>query len=248
MQLILSIFFFFLGAILASFTGVVSERVYTGQSWFKGRSRCNSCRRTLGAPDLVPVLSWLMYRGRCRTCKSRVPAQYAVFEVILGALFVASYLTIGLTLQLAVFLAALVTLTFIVYYDLRHTIVPWGSSLLLIVLSLVFASMRLSSLKEFSSILFIALIIGVAFFLLFALSKGRAMGLGDAPVAFALSILVGSAAFPGLLFSFWIGAVIGILILVFRRGGPKMGIEVPFVPFLAIGYLLAFFTQWNPLQ
>jgi len=26
-----------------------------------------------------------------------------------------------------------------------------------------------------------------------------------------------------------------------------MGIEVPFVPFLAAGYLLAFFTQWNPL-
>jgi prepilin signal peptidase PulO-like enzyme (type II secretory pathway) len=27
-----------------------------------------------------------------------------------------------------------------------------------------------------------------------------------------------------------------------------MGIEVPFVPFLALGYLLAFFTQWNPLH
>ena len=39
----------------------------------------------------------------------------------------------------------------------------------------------------------------------------------------------------------------GVLILVLRRGGPRMGIEVPFVPFLAIGYLLAFFTQWNPL-
>jgi prepilin signal peptidase PulO-like enzyme (type II secretory pathway) len=61
-----------------------------------------------------------------------------------------------------------------------------------------------------------------------------------------LSLLVGSQAFVGLVFSFWVGAVIGIGILVLRRGGPTMGIEVPFVPFLAVGYLLAFFTQWNP--
>ena len=247
MQLILSSSFFFLGAILASFTGVVSERIYTGQSWFKGRSRCNSCRRTLGAPDLVPVFSWIASQGRCRSCKAKVPVVYALFETILGILFVLSYVTLGLTLQLAVFLAALVVLLFIVYYDLRHTIVPWGSSLLLLMLSLAFGLIRASSLKIFGFSILISVVIGIAFFLLHYLSKGRAMGLGDAPVAFALSILVGGAAIPGLLFSFWVGAVIGILILVFRRGGPKMGIEVPFVPFLAIGYLLAFFTQWNPL-
>ena len=41
MEWFIYIVLFFLGAILASFTGVVSERVYTGQSWLKGRSRCN---------------------------------------------------------------------------------------------------------------------------------------------------------------------------------------------------------------
>ena len=25
-----------------------------------------------------------------------------------------------------------------------------------------------------------------------------------------------------------------------------MGVEVPFAPFLAAGFLLAYFTQWNP--
>jgi prepilin signal peptidase PulO-like enzyme (type II secretory pathway) len=73
------------------------------------------------------------------------------------------------------------------------------------------------------------------------------MGLGDAPVALALSLVAGTNAFSGLLFSFWIGAVIGIGILALYPRGHRMGIEVPFVPFLAAGYLLAFFTQWNPL-
>jgi leader peptidase (prepilin peptidase) / N-methyltransferase len=91
-------------------------------------------------------------------------------------------------------------------------------------------------------------VIGSGFFLLHYFSKGRAMGLGDSPVALALALVTGgSLAIAGLLFSFWIGAVVGIGILVATPKGHRMGIEVPFVPFLAAGYLLAYFTQWNPL-
>jgi prepilin signal peptidase PulO-like enzyme (type II secretory pathway) len=89
--------------------------------------------------------------------------------------------------------------------------------------------------------------IALFFFLLHVLSSGRAMGLGDAPVALALSLMAGTQAIAGLLFSFWIGALYGIFVLSTRRGGPRMGIEVPFVPFLALGFLLALFTAWNPL-
>jgi prepilin signal peptidase PulO-like enzyme (type II secretory pathway) len=171
---------------------------------------------------------------------------YTIFEAVFATLFLLSYLTFGLSLKLALFLAVIVVLGFIVLYDLRHTIVPFGSMLLLALLSLAFAALTTPTTTGFLLVLGVACIIGFAFFLLHILSRGRAMGLGDAPVAFALSLLVGSQAVAGLVFSFWIGAVIGIFILVLRRGGPKMGIEVPFVPFLAIGYLLAFFTQWNP--
>lgn len=34
-----------------------------------GRSYCDSCGKTLGAIDLVPVLSWLWNRGKSRCCK-----------------------------------------------------------------------------------------------------------------------------------------------------------------------------------
>ena len=72
------------------------------------------------------------------------------------------------------------------------------------------------------------------------------MGLADTPLVFGLALLVGSAALSGFVFSFWIGAVIGILILLRRPAGTRMGVEVPFAPFLAAGFLLAYFTQWNP--
>lgn len=246
MNILLLLFFAWLGAIVASFAGVVAERLHTGTSFVTGRSRCNSCRRTLSVLDLFPVVGWLLSFGRCRTCGSRVPYLYPLVEAVLAFLFVLSYMTLSWSYALLFFLVSLTLLTIIVLYDLRHTVVPWKLSIPFFVCSLLFALASDPGLVRFSGTLFLAGAIGMGFFLLHVLSKGRAMGLGDAPIAFSLSLLVGRAAFPGLLFSFWIGAIVGILILVKRRGGPRMGIEVPFVPFLAVGYLLAYFTQWSP--
>jgi prepilin signal peptidase PulO-like enzyme (type II secretory pathway) len=72
------------------------------------------------------------------------------------------------------------------------------------------------------------------------------MGLADAPLAFGLAFLTGRAALPGFIFSFWIGAVVGIALLLRRPRGSRMGVEVPFAPYLAAGFILAYFTQWNP--
>jgi prepilin signal peptidase PulO-like enzyme (type II secretory pathway) len=239
---------FFLGAMTASFAGVVAGRLHTGESWVSGRSRCDSCNRTLKAADLVPVLSWIVFLGRCSTCRARVPFMYPAFEGAVGAVFVLMYSMLGFSAPLVPFLISIGILAFIVLYDLRHTIVPPISSFLLIFTALVTAFLSASTVTAFAHALICAALIGFAFFALYFFSRGRAMGLGDAPVAFALAVLVSPYAFAGLLFSFWSGAVIGIVLLLVKRGGPRMGLEVPFVPFLALGFLLAYFIQWNPLS
>lgn len=244
--LVLSVFFI-LGALCASFTGVVAERLHTGQSWIAGRSRCNSCRAHLDARDLIPILSWLMHAGKCRQCRARVPGAYALAELSLGMSFAAAFHLLGFAAALPFFLAALIVLLFIVLYDLRHMIVPAGSSTLLLIFALAVALLRAPAPQALGLTLIVAGVIALFFFLLHACSGGRAMGLGDAPVALALSLLAGTQAVAGLLFSFWIGALYGVIVLSTRRGGPRMGIEVPFVPFLALGFLLAIFTGWNPL-
>jgi prepilin signal peptidase PulO-like enzyme (type II secretory pathway) len=174
-----------------------------------------------------------------------VPGLYALYELVLGALFAVSYVKYGLGLALPLFLVALCILAFIVIYDLRHTIVPPVASSLFIIVSVLFCAVAYPG--SYLITFLYAAGIALFFFLLYALSRGRAMGLGDTPVSFGIALLAGKAALAGFLFSFWVGGVIGILILVFRRGGPRMGIEVPFVPFMAAGFLLALFTQWNPL-
>ena len=241
-----SVAFFILGAILASFAGVIAERSFTGQPWHTGRSRCNACARALTGLDLVPILSWMVTLGRCRTCRARIPATYALAELLLGLAFFFAYQHIGLVPALLPFLLALVVLAAIVLYDLRHMIVPVPFSAWFIVLAALYLLASFSSLSLIYLTLAVAAGIALFFYLLYALSGGRAMGLGDTPVAFGLSLLTGTAALAGLAFSFWIGAVVGIIVLWRHPKGHRMGVEVPLVPFLAVGFLLAYFTQWNP--
>ncbi|HEY0011190.1 MAG TPA: prepilin peptidase [Candidatus Paceibacterota bacterium] len=247
MHVTVIVLFAVLGAMVASFLGVISERAYTGQSWSRGRSKCNSCRETLSAPDLIPVISWLTTRGTCRYCGSRLPYAYVITEALFGGLFVVAYAMLGPGFPLVAFLAALSALGFIVLYDLRHTLVPPVASFIFFAASLVFALSLRPDQSSLGLTLMLAGGLGMVLLLIHVFSCGRAMGLGDAPITFSLALLVGHAtAFTGFLFSFWIGALFGIGVLLARRGGPTMGIEVPFVPFLAAGFLLAYFVPWNP--
>ncbi len=245
MTFTLALFFFILGAVLGSFICVVAERIYTHQSWLQGRSRCNSCARPLGFFDLLPILSWVSTGGKCRTCRSRIPITYLWVEIALGLSFAVSFLILGASLSLAFFLASLVVLMLIVVYDIRHTIVPPIATSIFVVLALLYAFLKAPTLKVLGVEIIIAAFIGIAFYLIYFLSRGRAMGLGDAPVAFAGALLAGPVALTGLVFSFWIGAIYGITLLVLGRNGTTMQSEIPFVPFLAAGFLLALFTGWN---
>ena len=69
------------------------------------------------------------------------------------------------------------------------------------------------------------------------------MGLGDAKLAIGLGWLLGlSRALSGVVVAFWIGAVVGLLLVIFsKRHGIKS--EIPLAPFLVLGTLLAFLFE-----
>lgn len=75
------------GAAIASFLGVVGERVPRGES-INGRSHC-VCGRQLRASENIPVLGWLRARGRAACCGARIPVRYALAEAGLALWFAA---------------------------------------------------------------------------------------------------------------------------------------------------------------
>jgi leader peptidase (prepilin peptidase) / N-methyltransferase len=236
---------FILGAIIASFVGVVVARLYTGGSFLTGHSRCDACGTPLSPLSLVPIFSYVASRGRARCCGSRISLLAPLSEIVLGSLFVGAYLTLGLTLSLVAMLVALSLLLALVLYDLSHHILPTPLLYAFLAVSALTGYLTASTPDAFLQTSLIALLIAGSLLVLHLLSRGRAMGLADAPLALALALLVGPQALSGFLFSFWIGAVVGIMLLLKRPEGSRMSSEVPFAPFLACGFLLAYFTEWN---
>ena len=113
------LYFFLVGAIIASFLGLVIDR-FPEKSIVFPTSHCESCQTRLRPLDLIPIISQVVYRFRCRYCKARYPVWYALFELCLGLLFLAfscSFLTLG---QIILITSGL-TLSI---YDLRHQEYP----------------------------------------------------------------------------------------------------------------------------
>ncbi|MBU6214578.1 A24 family peptidase [Patescibacteria group bacterium] len=243
---LLAAVFFLLGAVAASFIGVVAARMHTGQSFVYGRSRCDACSAILPPRSLVPIVSFIAAGGRAGCCGALMSFYAPFSEILLGGLFLLSYLRIGLSPALPFFLIALSLMALLVLYDGRHQILPTLPLWFFVAASAAAGWMLTPSLEDFITAIeiasFLALFIGSIHFF----SRGRAMGFADAPFVLGCALLVGPAAAAGFLFSFWIGAAVGIAILARRPRGSRMGVEVPFAPFLAAGFLLAYFTQWNP--
>ena len=247
MSFFVALALFVLGMIGASFVGVLAGRLHTGQSFLAGRSRCDACNAPLSPAALVPVLSYVVSLGRAQCCRARLSPFAPVSELLLGALFVLAYGRLGLTVPLPFLLAALALLAALVVYDLAHQILPSSLLVLFVATAAVAGFLSAPSSVAFFNTLVTAGLISGSLLLVHYISRGRAMGFADAPLSFGLALLSGPAAFSGFIFSFWIGAVIGSVLLLQRPRGSRMGVEVPFAPYLAAGFLLAYFTQWNLL-
>ena len=113
------LYFFLVGAIFASFLGLVIDR-FPEQSIIFPASHCDSCQTPLKPLDLIPIVSQIFNRFRCRYCKVRYPFWYALLELGLGLVFLAGSLGF-LTLSQVILVTAGLTLSI---YDLRHQEYP----------------------------------------------------------------------------------------------------------------------------
>lgn len=248
------IFLFLLGCIIGSFLNVVIFRYHGGQS-LNGRSYCFTCGKQLAWYELIPLLSFVIQRGRCRSCRSSISWQYFLVELATGLLFVAAFLKGYTDISLVFPLIALSLLVTIFAYDIRHTIIPDGLVYLFSGIAFLYAFVSFDPLIlsfPSASALLAGPLLFLPFFCLWFFSRGTWMGLGDAKLALGIGWFLGLlGGLTAIILAFWVGAVVSLALLGIQylaarkrtvlRKRFSFKSEIPFAPFLIIGFLMVFF-------
>ena len=212
------LYFFLVGAIIASFLGLVIDR-FPEQSIIFPASHCDSCQTRLRPLDLIPIISQMISHFRCRYCKVRYPVWYAFFELFLG-LFFLTFSWGFLTLSQIILVTAGLTLGI---YDFRHQEYPLLVWLIFHLFLIVCCGWNL--------VMIFFLILGIlAHFIDIRIGAGDFLFLASCALVFSLTemlILIQFASTTGIL---------AFLLLKKKK-------RLPFVPFLLLAACMIIFGK-----
>ena len=234
------------GLAVGSFVNVVIARVPEGRSIVRPASACPSCGHELRRRDNIPVVSYVLLHGACRDCRTHISMRYPVVELANTALWLALTswaLTsnhAGLLPLLLVLGSACIAL-FCIDLDthrLPNAIVLWLYPIT--ATGLVLAGVLGGEWPWLSALAGAALWLAV-FGLVWLISGGRGLGLGDVKLAPVLGATLGwiglSPAVVGLFATWVLGGSVAIALIV--TGRAKRGTHLAFGPFMILGGAVA---------
>ncbi len=247
----IAFFLFLLGAAMGSFAGAMAWRLHTKRNMVNDRSECEHCHHKLSVMDLLPIVSWLVLGGKCRYCRAQISPLALFSEIALAVIFTISFLfwPFGFAswqaeALFAIWLVYMVILDILTIYDIRWMLLPDKLVVPLIIIALLDAALRVSLMQGvnfgtylmymFSGLIALPGIYG----LLYVVSKGKWVGLGDIKLGVFMAIVLGwQKSFLVLC----LGNILGLAIILPGLILGKLNIKsrIPFGPFLILGFILA---------
>jgi leader peptidase (prepilin peptidase) / N-methyltransferase len=223
------------GAVIGSFLNVCIYRLPLRTSVVAPASACPHCRHELSWFENIPILSWLVLRGRCRSCRAWIGIRYPIVEAVTAAMFAAGWWYYGPTPLLVsrlIFGCALIVLFAI---DLEHQLLPNVLTLPGIVVGFLFS---LISEPGWQASLIGILVGGGMLFgvaeAYYRLRHEEGLGMGDVKMLAMVGAFLGwKLTLVTLMMASLCGSIVGVLLIVTRRGGLKYAL--PFGTFLALG-------------
>ena len=249
-KLIMELLVFILGASIGSFLNVLIDRLPNEESII-GRSHCDYCRKKIAWYDLFPIISFLILKGKTRCCHKKLNWQYPLIEFITGVIFVEVFKDSPYveSLTRTVLTVSILSCLIVIFFsDLKYHLISdyillalFVSSVLLkfvIPVSLVIPAK--AGIQTIGIDIVSSLIVALPIFLIYFISKEKAMGLGDVYLSAIMGFLLGwQAGFLALYIGFVTGAVFGLIAIVFKN--KKLKSKVAFGPFLVIGTVIMLF-------
>ncbi len=269
---VFAFFAFAMGACIASFLNVCIWRIPRDESVVSPPSHCPNCNAPIHWYQNIPIVSWCYLRGKCANCKKPISVRYTIVELLGGILFLMAYLQWGTPLFLGgeppLALQAVKTLWVVPVYwlvftglilgsfiDLEHFYLPdrvtIGGMILGVLLSYLVPELQGEKVRLTALCWSLGgLVSGFGFlwligFIFSKILKKDALGFGDVKLIGAIGAFFGPVAVLfTIIVSSFVGAIMGVAMIL--RGKARLGgfTAVPYGPFLALGAVTWMF--WGP--
>ena len=224
---------FLFGICIGSFLNVCIYRIPLKQDIVKLPSHCMKCERKLKWYELIPLLSFLIQGGKCRGCKTKLSVQYPAIELLNGLLYVLIFAIYGTNAQSVIYCLLASVLVVISVIDFRTYEIPLGCNIFILVLGIAQVIIDLPHMSKYV-IGFFA--VSLVLFILWLISKGRAIGGGDIKLLAAAGLLLG---WQKIILAFVLGCVLGAIIHLIRMKVQNADRTLAFGPYLSAGILIA---------
>lgn len=242
----LDVFIFILGLIIGSFLNVCIYRIPREESIVFPSSHCINCGTRIKWYDLFPVLSYIFLRGKCRHCGEKISIRYPIIETIVGILFLFIYIKYGMSFEFIKYCFLVSFLIVIGMIDFDTMDVYFKTTISGIIIGAIFLFLEWCLYKkgiiynfDFYSYV-IAAAIGYGFIAGIILLTGG-MGWGDAEICLLCGIFLGTRLTIVTLFlSFIVGAISGIILILFKKKTKKD--YIPFGPSIAMAGIITIFV------
>jgi len=206
------------------------------------RSRCPACGHTITALENIPVLSYIALAGKCSACRARISPRYPIVEALTGGL--SGYIAwhFGFTPAAAAAMLFTWVMIALAFIDLDTFYLPDDLTLPLLWAGLVFN--LLGGFTDLTSAVIGAvagyLVLWLVFWMFKFATGKEGMGYGDFKLLAAIGAWLGWKMLPlVILLSSFVGAVVGVALIVAARRGRN--VPIPFGPYLAVAGLVALF-------
>ena len=223
------------GAIVGSFLNVCIYRLPIGKSLVWPSSACPHCGRELSWYENIPIVSYLALRARCRTCGARISIRYPFVEALTATMFALAWWHYGPGPLLASRLVLGCALIVLFAIDLEHHLLPNTITVPGIIVGFLFSFF--TEPGWVASLIGILVGGGVLYLVAEAYYRVRheeGLGMGDVKMLAMVGAFVGwQLTLLTLMLASLSGTIIGLLLIVTKRGGMKYAL--PFGTFLALG-------------
>jgi len=223
-----------LGLLIGSFLNVCIYRIPRKEEIVYTPSHCFSCGHQLAWYDLIPILTYIRLGGKCRYCQAKISIQYPIIELSNGAAYMGIFAIYGLSLETVFYCALFSILLVVAVIDFKHTIIPNGLVIALMVLGVGHLFIDPKNIFHYIIGFFAA---SLVLLLIAVITRGK-MGGGDIKLMAAAGFLLGwQDIMLALILGSAVGAVIGVTLIILKV--IKREQMIPFGPFLAVGIMVS---------